>query len=152
MDNNSNFEELTPEEYAHLLQLGGINQGLAEQIKMQMEQSKHLRVDHLGNGRDFGRVTVAPHWMEVIGGLARNKAAQQKDDQVLRTQGNVNANQQIQYAMILKDIIAKRRAAQAAQTPNPAQGLMPGGPGMGLKLPNAGAQEPQLPPPYTGAY
>lgn len=123
---------LTPDQYAMLLQLGGDNAGLQDDIKRQMAQADQLRMTELPGMRGNGRVQVAPHALELLGGLARNWKAGElgKSSADLQKQANQNTNQQ--NMMIMQGILR----GQGQQRPMPA-GLPTGNPYDQFRIPGS---------------
>lgn len=124
-----NDEPMSTEDYVNLLQLGGDNENLANQIALMKAQADHLRMDSLGGARNYGRAAIAPSWLELLGGLARNKAAQNQTNEVGRMQGRSTANKQIQDALIMKGILSRYSNQQPGAAPMGATPPPPASPG-----------------------
>jgi hypothetical protein len=67
--------QLTPEEYEQLAALTTQNAELDQQMKLQMAQANAMRQGTMPQMRQAGRIATAPHWLEMLGGLAREKTA-----------------------------------------------------------------------------
>ena len=106
---------LTPEQYAQLLQMGGENSDLQDEIKRQMAQAEMLRMNELGGMRGNGRVQVAPHALELLGGLARNWKAGELGKSSAATQKAVNENTQKQNMMIMQGILRGQQQGMPQQ-------------------------------------
>lgn len=123
---------MTKEEYDQLLGLGNENALLEDDIRRQLLQAENLRAQPM-EMRQAGRVAVAPHWMELLGNLARERASQVSRDKAQGSSEKRRANQAAQNAMIV--------AAITRQPPAPPQivgpGIMPGEgtPGEGMTVP-----------------
>jgi hypothetical protein len=133
---------MTKEEYDKLLGLGNENVLLEDEIRRQLLQAENLRAMPM-EMRQAGRVTVAPHWMELLGNLARERASQISRDKAKGEQEKRRANTAEQNAMVAA--ILSRSAAPAAAEPV-GPGLMPGAGGEGLKT------RPKNPFSFGGAY
>lgn len=111
---------------------GGQESGnLEDQIKMQLEQAASLRKDNTLNMRQAGNVMVAPHVLELLGGIAKEYAGQKLQARAQESQKSVRAIQQKQFA----DYLRALAGGQAPQEPA----------GNGLQLPKqpTGLQMPQ---------
>lgn len=125
---------MTNEEYQKLLELGTTNEDLAQQISMQNAQAKYLR--SLGGPpqmRDVGRVVKAPHWMELLGALAQQKAAVNQQNKAMEGQKQVVANRQAQNAMIMRALLEAQGQPAPSEAVGP--GMNPAGGGQGMKIP-----------------
>lgn len=107
-------DALTPEEYARLIQLGGNNEDLDAQIKMQLMQAQQLR-PHPLETRSNGRVTTAPHWLELLGNLAQSKVSYDKQNAAQANQSTRNANSQEQRRLMMEGILRPRPAPTEVQ-------------------------------------
>lgn len=107
------MEPMTPEEYQMLLQLGTDNSDLQETIKMQLAQAEALRRGGGLGMRDAGRMTVAPHWLELVGQLAREGVAYNKQESALADRKKMGANTQMQNNLIMQGILARPKAQPA---------------------------------------
>jgi hypothetical protein len=115
---------MTYEQMMEMIGLGGQNSDLEAQIAQQRAQAEALRIG-APEMRQAGRVAVAPHWMEMLGGLARNKVAGDLDKGAMSSNTAMNANKQAQFAQLLRAMSGGQSSA-------------PGGPGFQLpqqKLP-----------------
>lgn len=84
---------LTPEDYAMLLQLGNENGSLEDQIEMQRQQAQLVRKrGATPQGQMAGNVFVGPAWTQYMAALAENKSAGDYDRQAQRDQKLVRAN------------------------------------------------------------
>lgn len=110
-------EPLTLEQYQELLALGGQNADLDQQMKMQLAQAKMMREGGAPQMREVGRVTVAPHWLELVGGLAKQKVAGDIDKQAMMTGQTRQANVNKQNEMIMRGILGGTPQASTAQGP-----------------------------------
>jgi hypothetical protein len=117
MNSPQSYEELMA-----MIGLGGDNAGLEAQMAQQQAQAQALRSD-APQMRQAGRVNVAPHWMEMLGGLAKNNVANQKSQQAMQTQQQIAQNKQAQYAQMLRMMQAQQPSAPPAgpgfQIPQP---------------------------------
>ena len=104
------MNNMTYEEYMKLLDLGSENQGLSDQIAMQLEQAKALREGAAPEMRTAGRVAVAPHWLELAGGLAQTYVGERKRNEAMAGLAKQRENTQSQNSAVV-------RALTRAQTP-----------------------------------
>lgn len=119
-------DPLTPEDYAKLLQLGTDNAGLENAVRMQMAQAQYMRPQPL-EMRGNSRVQRAPHWMELIGNLAREKATQNLIQKSVTAQQQQVGNSQLQNQMILRALMARNAPPTIpAPTAIAGPGLQPG--------------------------
>lgn len=120
------MDNLTPEEQQQLLDLGSLNEEDRARLELVLAQMKMG-----GQGgptslqsRQVGNTVVPPHWLELIGGLAqqgaaKNKqAAQQKQADTLMEQQRIR--QQQQQALMLKAIQGQQ---QPQQWPDATEGM-----------------------------
>ncbi len=96
-------QPLTPEQYQQLLDLGGENSDLATQMQMQMAQAKALRPE-APQMRQVGNVARAPHWMELIGGLAQAKTSNDLNAAAMATGKKQTANRGTQNNLIMQGL------------------------------------------------
>lgn len=122
-------EPLTPEEYQALLQAGVSNAELDAIMQMQMAQANQLRTG-APEMRGNSRVQMAPHWLEMVGGLARNKVAGDKEQAALATKKQMVQNTGNQNQLLLKALMSQ------------AGGVGTGGTG---EMPQPPAQQPYTP-------
>lgn len=128
------MDPMQEEEMLRLIQLGSQNAGLDDQIKQQMAMAAIMREGNAPQMRYAGRMVRAPHWMELLGGLAREKTAGDLDKQVRTSQETQRGNIMAQNEAILRALMAQRQAQQ--EQPNAAPGiLMPGTGTEGLQVP-----------------
>ena len=97
-------EPMSYEEYLQLLQLGGDNADLANAIAQQQQQAEWLRMN-APEMRGNGRVQTAPGFMELLGGLARNKSSFDlqktvREQQQRQQQQSTHQNQLIMQAIL----------------------------------------------------
>lgn len=104
------MNQLTPEEYRQLLTLGGENTDLDSQIAMQLAQAEAMR-GQSPQMRQAGRVSVAPHWMELFGQLAKERASQIQRGKAAEGTKSRTKNTQAQNDLILKGILGGRPPA-----------------------------------------
>lgn len=107
------MSQLTPEEYAQLLSMGGENTDLDMQMQMQMAQAKAMRQGNAPQMKQAGRVAVAPHWLELLGGLARERAGQIQQDKATASGKQRTANTGAQNALVLRGILGNRKPEPA---------------------------------------
>ncbi len=122
-------QPLTPEEYQKLLDLGNQNMGLDNQIAMQQKQADMLRQGNRPDMRQAGRLTVAPHWMELVGGLAREGVGNRVANQAMQGQNTKVGNMGMQNNLLLKALMGNQRLSQpgtptVTNYPNLADGAM----------------------------
>lgn len=110
---------MTPEEYELLLSLGGENQQLTEEMKMQMLQAQQLRQD-MPQGQMAGRVYVAPNILQYAGKLAGDNVANQKQKAAAANQRTIGANTQQQNGMIMRGILSGNQPQGPATMPGAA--------------------------------
>lgn len=104
-------EPLSMEEYIKLLELGGQNSELAAQIKQQLAMAEQLRAE-APSMRGNSRIQVAPHFMEYLGGLARNRASALQSQAATDSQKRAAQNTNLQNQMIMQGILRQPRARQ----------------------------------------
>lgn len=115
-------EPLTPEEYQKLLELAGQNDELAQQLAVQMQQAKNMREGvQSPQLRQAGRVVVAPHWMEALGGIAQQGAIARKDRSMEENRRKQANNRSLQNQMIMQSILKSTQPPPTVAGP----GLMP---------------------------
>lgn len=122
-----NRNPLTAQEYAEIVAAGQRSAALDPKIKQQMMAAEYLRKGNRPEGRMAGNVYVAPHWLETAGGLAREYAANKRDNQVQQAIQQQQMEKQAQQALMLKAILG--RTQQAAPMEPEGQGLRPGAQG-----------------------
>lgn len=110
---------------------GGQESGnLEDQIKMQLEQAASLRKDNTLKMRQAGNVMVAPHALELLGGIAKEYAGQKLQARAQESQKSVRAIQQKQFA----DYLRALAGGQAPQEPAGGGFQLPKQP-TGLQMP-----------------
>lgn len=130
-------EPLTPEEYAMLLQLGGDNAELQQEIQRQQALADGLRTNDFGQMRGNGRIQVAPGLLETGANIFRNYRAGQMDDAIKAQSGQVLGNTRKQNEVIMKGILGR---GPGIQSPGSVPGMTPGfNPYEQLKLPGGSA-------------
>lgn len=116
---------MTYEEMMRMIQTGGDNAGLQQDMARQLEQAKALQ-GQAPQMRQAGNVAVAPHWMEMLGMMARENAAKKMRDSADVTGRQINQNKQAQFAKLLQSMQMGQPSAPAAgpgfQLPKP-QGM-----------------------------
>ena len=135
-------EALTLEELQQLLELGGQNDEASALLNMQKAQANRLRQGNTLQARDTGRVTVPPHWMELVGGLAREKVASDIDKKMEQSSKDQAMRRQQQNALMLRGLMnnQQQRAAPSVDT------------GLGMMLPNQRSPGVRLPYNQTEDY
>ena len=118
-------------EALRLIGLGNDNMGLEDAIKQQMAQAQFMREGGVPEMRHAGRVSVAPHWMELLGGLARQKVAGDLTKSASSDQAKMRGNTLDQNNSILRAIMQQ----QAIQQPPGGTGILPGASGQGMQPP-----------------
>lgn len=103
---------LTPEEYQQLLELGAQNTGLDDQILQQMQMAKMMQAQP-PQTQQYGRVVVPPNLLNLLGGLAQQKTSQDWLAQVMKSQGQRNANTAAQNSKILEAILRSKQPPSA---------------------------------------
>jgi hypothetical protein len=130
---------MTPEEqarYEELLRLGGQNEEAASQMKIQSQQAQMLRRNgQMPDMRQAGRLTVAPHWLELVGNLASQKVAGDIDKKMQGSLTEQAARKQQQNAIILRQMMQQAPQQQLTQ---------------GIAMPGAQPSQFRLPSQYTG--
>ncbi len=107
------MENLTPEDYAQLLELGALNEEDQAKLKLVLAQMEGLQSGaRAPQARQYGNVTVALHWMELVGGLAQQGAAMNKQRQANQMMGDNRMRQQQQQALMLKALGAGQQPQQ----------------------------------------
>lgn len=119
---------MTYEEMMQMIGQGTDTGNLQDQIAMQLKRAEALRQDNIPQMRNAGRVQVAPHPLELLGGLAKEYSAQNLQDKAQASQKDIRMKQQEQFAMLLRQL-----AQPQQQTAGP--GLMPPRPPMGVQMP-----------------
>lgn len=117
-----------------MLALGMDNAQIDEAIQAQMMQAKYLREGNRPQMRNVGNVSVAPHWLEMLGGLSREGQAAKKLREVETSRQTRSQNTRQQQELML-------RALLGSTPPQPAQG-----PGL-MPRPSPEGMRGQLPPP-----
>lgn len=105
--------QLTPEQYRELLGLGTQNEELSDDVKMQMMLAKMMQPQGL-EMRGNSRVQVAPHWMELIGQLAQQKAMLNMMEKSKESQKKIRTNSAAQNELILQALLPQPNAAGTA--------------------------------------
>lgn len=109
---------MTVKEYEALLAAGNANAALDPKIKQQMLMSEYLRKGNAPQGRQTGAVYTAPHWLETVGGLAREYAANRQSKTALQAMQEQQTNKQAQQALMLKALMGQAPSPEQA---DPAQ-------------------------------
>ena len=125
-------EPLTLEQYQQLLALGSENEGLDQEIAMQLAQAKSMRDRGAPQLRDAGTFKVAPGAIETLGGIANQGGAAFMDSKAKAGMKARTGNTSAQNNMLLQAILG------GAQTQQPLGGtglLPPTGQGQGLQPP-----------------
>jgi hypothetical protein len=118
------MENMTEEQYMELLQLGGDNAKLEELMRMQMAQAEAMQAQaQPPRMRGNSRVQVAPHFLELLGGLAQSKAANVLQNRAIESSGKRADNQTAQNNAIMQAILRQRQMQPAA--PPGGTGFMP---------------------------
>lgn len=126
---------MTNEEYLQLLQLGTNSDELAQKIEMQKAQAKYLRSFGTPEARQSGRVTTAPHWMELVGRLAQEGVAAKQMREAQAGQQKMAQNRAEQNQMIMKALIAQQQLQNPQQSPAVGPGMNPASGGQGMQPP-----------------
>ena len=114
------MDNLTPEEYQQLLELGALNEEDAAKLKLVLAQAENMQGMVKGpQARQYGNTVVAPHWLELVGGLAQQGAANNKQKQANEITGRQRMNQQKQQALMLKGLGIQ----QPQQWPDATEGM-----------------------------
>lgn len=121
---------MTYEEMMAMIGGGQESGNLEDQIKMQLEQAASLRKGNTPQMRQAGNVMVAPHPLELLGGLAKEFAGQNLQNQAQASQKSVRGIQQKQFA----DYLRALAGGQAPQEPAGNGFQMPKAP-TGLQMP-----------------
>lgn len=118
-------------EALRLLGLGSENQGLDDSIRQQMAQAQFMREGSVPQMRDAGRVVRAPHWLEMLGGLAKQKVAGDLTRSAQQGMAKQRGNTLEQNRAILQAIMRQQ------QTPEPpgGTGILPGRSAQGMQPP-----------------
>jgi hypothetical protein len=128
-------EPLTMEQYQQLLALGSENEGLDQEIAMQLAQAKAMRDRGAPQLRDAGTFKMAPGALETLGGIASQGGAAFMDSKAKEGMKSRSNNTSAQNNMLLQAILS------GAQQPQPLGGtglLPPTGQGQGLLPRNRG--------------
>lgn len=139
------MQSLSPEEMQVLMEL--ITQGQQagaeqENIKRQYAQADAMR-GKAPAMRDTGRMTVAPSWMELLGGLAGEAASTKLGQKAEKRQRDLGASTAEQNRKLL-EVLMKTMQSNQPQAVPPIQPGMPAGMnpaapnGVGLKMPQNG--------------
>ena len=115
-------EQLSPEDYALLLQLGSENSDIDAQIALQQAQAQRMReMGQAPQGGMAGRTYVNPHWTQYAAGLANQYGAGKKEQVVTDQQAQRNKNQDMQNQMIMRGILAgaRKQSPTSADLPYP---------------------------------
>ena len=122
-------QSLTPEEYQQLLDLGGQNEEAQQLMVQQQRQAQGLRQGNRPQMRNAGNMNVAPHWLELAGGLAKEYQAGKLDKGVAASTKEQAMRKQQQNAMMLRALMGQQQ--QAPQGTGPGMmlpGMKPPGP------------------------
>lgn len=130
-----NQDPMDAEEYQRLLALGSENQGLDDAIKMQMAQAAAMRHGGAPQLREAGKLVVAPHWMELLGSLAKEKVAGDLSRSSADKQRAMRGNTQTQNEAILRAILGQGQQPQPNAAPGVLTPGMPGGQATGMVPP-----------------
>ena len=103
---------MTVKEYEALLSAGNANAALDPKIKQQMLMAEYLRKGNAPAARQAGNVYVAPNWMELAGGLAREYAANKQQNAALQALQAQQTNKQVQQALMLKALMGQAPAPE----------------------------------------
>ena len=136
---------MTYEEMMAMIGQGQDAGSLEDQIKMQMAQADQLRQNNVPQMRQAGAVHVAPHPLEVLGGLAREYASNQQQEGAAANQKKIRNLKQEQFAAMLRQL-AGQGTAPGGQQPAGNGFQPPRGPqNMGMQMPSGptGLQVPQ---------
>lgn len=108
---------MTVKEYEALLAAGNANAALDPKIKQQMLMAEYMRQGNRPQGRQAGAVFVAPHPLELAGGLAREYVANRKSADALKALQEQQTNKQAQQALMLKALMGQAPAPEHADPP-----------------------------------
>lgn len=124
------MDDMSEEELKMLLGLGGANAGLDDQMTRLAAQAQGLRGGARPAMRSAGDIVKAPHWMELLGGMAQQASAAKLDSNARALAQTKNANLDKQNQMMLA-MLLRGRSGAAAPAPNAAGGFSaaPGGTG-----------------------
>jgi len=100
-------EPLSEEEYRMLREYGALNEDADRQMQQQMAMAKMLRQGNAPQMRQAGGIAKAPHWLELIGGLAREKAAGMQDKQAGITSSQMARRKQQQNEMVMRGLLGR---------------------------------------------
>lgn len=120
-------QELSDDELAQLIQLGVIPEEQAQLLKQQ-QQAQMLQQKGLPEGRQAGRVYVAPNPLEFVGAVGNAIKAQHQEKDI---QGQLDAlrKQQVQgrqlYADKLLDTPYRRQSMTVPMQTDPDFGIKP---------------------------
>lgn len=98
---------LTTAEYGALVSAGNENARLDPKIKQQMMLAEYLRKGNAPQGRQAGAVFAPPHWMELVGGLAREWAANKQGKAAQGAQAAQQKQKELQQAILLRSILGQ---------------------------------------------
>lgn len=116
------MDNLTPEEYQQLLDLGALNEQDAAKLKLVLAQMEGMQgMAKAPQARQYGNTVVAPHWLEMVGGLAQQGAAMGKQRQANEMMDQQRLRQQQQQALMLKAIQGQQQ--QPPQWPDATEGM-----------------------------
>lgn len=105
-------EPLTDEEYAQLVELGGLNEMEAAKMARQLELAKQLRSSTTPQMRSAGGQIYAPGRAESIVGALGSAMAGYQQTKGMKAQEGIAANNQKQRALLLRGILSRGSGAQ----------------------------------------
>lgn len=121
---NDNTKDL--EEYETLLRQGTANQGLGRVLEQQKRQAEHLRKQGAPQeGQMVSGHYIPPAWTQQLAGLGANIGAGMMDKRMMGTGQQMDSNQAMQNAAVLRMLMNKQ----------PQQVQPPQGPPMGMEPP-----------------
>lgn len=107
------MDSLTYDEQKRLLDLGALSEEDQAKLKLILSQMEGLQgAAKAPQARQYGNVTVAPHWMELVGGLAQQGAAMNKRREADDISAKLRARLQEQQALMLKGISGGQQQPQ----------------------------------------
>lgn len=111
---NGNNEFMSQEEYEELLRLGGDNAALSADLQYQKDIADAMRTKNFGQGRQAGRVYVAPNPLEAVGGIAQNVVAAIANRRSREKQEQLTGNTNLQNQRVLGALLRGRQGAAPA--------------------------------------
>lgn len=117
------MNEISQEDWARLIALGGDNSNLEAAIKQQLAQAEALAPTP-PQMKNAGRVVIAPNVLELLGGLAQRKAQQNLLDQAQAGRTKQTANTNLQNQMIMQAILSGQPTAPSS-SPVGGNGFLP---------------------------